>query len=103
MLFRSNDLLVRFGFAQASSYPPDIKYQEKFRTSQAQAKQEQLGIWGQACALSPQQSSQPATGANTTCPTSCRQAAAMGMQQIEKNHPCYRSSLDGDGDGIACE
>ena len=98
-----NDLLVRFGFAQASSYPPDVKYQEKFRTSQAQAKQEQLGIWGQACALSPQQSSQPATGTNTTCPTSCRQAAAMGMQQIEKNHPCYHSSLDGDGDGIACE
>lgn len=40
-----NDYLVRQGFARASSYPPDIKYQEIFRQSEAKAQAGNIGMW----------------------------------------------------------
>lgn len=41
-----NEYLVREGFAQASSYPPDIKYQEKLQSAQKIAREEKKGLWG---------------------------------------------------------
>lgn len=46
-----NDYLVQEGFAQASSYPPDVKYQELFLKSQAAAQQNKKGLWA-ACRAS---------------------------------------------------
>lgn len=40
-----NELLVREGYAKSRSYPPDVKYQEKFRSAQNQARQEGKGLW----------------------------------------------------------
>ncbi len=40
-----NELLVREGYARASSYPPDIKYQDKFRAAESQAQQAGEGLW----------------------------------------------------------
>ena len=40
-----NDLLVKQGFAQATSYPPDIKYQDLFSQSQRIAQEKNLGLW----------------------------------------------------------
>jgi len=48
-----NELLVRDGFAHASSYPPDIKYQERFRAAEKEAQEQQRGLWKQ-CDTSPQ-------------------------------------------------
>lgn len=44
-----NDYLVREGYAYASSYPPDIKYQEQFRQAEQEAKANQKGLWGSTC------------------------------------------------------
>ena len=40
-----NEDLVREGFAHASSYPPDVKYQSKFNETEKSAQAENLGLW----------------------------------------------------------
>jgi micrococcal nuclease len=40
-----NEKMVRDGYALASSYPPDVRYQDVFLTSQQQAVRENLGLW----------------------------------------------------------
>lgn len=40
-----NDHLIRQGFAHASSYPPDIKYQEQFASAQEEAMSKNIGLW----------------------------------------------------------
>jgi micrococcal nuclease len=42
-----NDYLVRQGYAYASSYPPDIKYQDQFSKAQQEATANNRGLWGQ--------------------------------------------------------
>jgi micrococcal nuclease len=41
-----NAELVRLGYAQAISYPPDIKYQDLFRQLQREARNTGKGLWG---------------------------------------------------------
>lgn len=41
-----NEYLVREGYAQSSSYPPDVKYQDRFVEAQRQAREEKKGLWG---------------------------------------------------------
>lgn len=41
-----NDYLVREGFARVMTYPPDIKYNEKLRQAEEEAKQYGRGLWG---------------------------------------------------------
>jgi len=43
-----NQQLVTEGYAISSSYPPDIKYQDKFRQAEQQARNTNKGLWG-AC------------------------------------------------------
>ncbi len=40
-----NDYLVRQGFAHASTFPPDVKYADKFREAQAEAQENNRGLW----------------------------------------------------------
>ena len=40
-----NDYLVRQGFAYATSYPPDIKYQKQFTEAQREAMKNNRGLW----------------------------------------------------------
>ena len=40
-----NEQLVKEGYAVASSYPPDIKYQEKLRLTEQEARNNQKGLW----------------------------------------------------------
>jgi micrococcal nuclease len=44
-----NATLVREGYAQASAYPPDVKYQDLFSSLQAEASEAGRGLWGTAC------------------------------------------------------
>ena len=44
----ANAELVQWGFAAASSYPPDVRHQETFRSLQQAAQAQRLGLWG-AC------------------------------------------------------
>lgn len=42
-----NDILVRDGYANASSYPPDIKYQDQFRQAEDEARTNNRGLWNE--------------------------------------------------------
>lgn len=46
-----NDYLVRQGFAQVSTYPPDVRYTPQFLEAQAEAKNNNRGLWKE-CQLS---------------------------------------------------
>lgn len=40
-----NELLVKEGFAHASSYPPDVKYQDLINNAQSEAQSQNKGLW----------------------------------------------------------
>lgn len=44
-----NDYLVREGYAHASSYPPDVKYQDQFLQAEREAREAKRGLWGNVC------------------------------------------------------
>ena len=44
-----NETLVREGYARASTYPPDVKYQTLFQAAQTQARGAKRGLWGAGC------------------------------------------------------
>lgn len=56
-----NDYLVAEGFAHASTFPPDIKYQEEFLKSERQAQASNKGLW-LSCNGNDQVTQQPLTG-----------------------------------------
>lgn len=61
-----NDYLVRQGFAQTSTYPPDVKYQEQFLEAQKEARDNNRGLW--SVCQNPQASTTPtSTGQQTGC------------------------------------
>ncbi|NTW04904.1 MAG: hypothetical protein HGA27_02125 [Peptococcaceae bacterium] len=41
-----NELLVAKGYAQVATYPPNIKYVERFVAAQKLARENNLGLWG---------------------------------------------------------
>jgi micrococcal nuclease len=44
-----NAVLVRDGYAQSSTYPPDVRHQEMFVDLQRQAREAGRGLWGAVC------------------------------------------------------
>lgn len=42
-----NKKLVAEGYAYASSYPPNVKYQTQFKLAQQQAREQNLGLWAE--------------------------------------------------------
>lgn len=42
-----NDLLLKEGFARLATYPPDVRYVELFKQSEASARAEQKGLWAE--------------------------------------------------------
>lgn len=48
-----NEYLAREGYAYSSTYPPDVKYQDRFLEVQKQAREEKKGLWGEVCNPSP--------------------------------------------------
>lgn len=40
-----NELLVREGYAKVATYPPDVKYVQRFRDAQTSAQYESRGLW----------------------------------------------------------
>jgi endonuclease YncB( thermonuclease family) len=92
--------LVRLGYAHASSYPPDIKHQDKLRQAEQQARSANKGLWGSCGTPTP-------TGANTggfvcDCSKTCAQITSCEEAQFQLNS-CGCSQRDADKDGIACD
>lgn len=44
-----NETLVKEGFAQARSYPPDVSKQELLSKAEETARNSELGLWGNTC------------------------------------------------------
>ena len=63
-----NELLVKEGFAHASSYPPDVKYQDQFQKAEQEARVNNLGLWGQCLGKISGRSSEPSSSQSS--PTS---------------------------------
>ncbi len=105
-----NAILVAMGFAYASSYPPNIRYESVFRDLERTARELGLGLWYLGVTQTV-----PETELNTEAPCNCScpdlncsrfstQAAAQRCYDYCKLHG-YRVlfRLDGDKDGRACE
>ncbi len=44
-----NEILVAEGYAQASTYPPDVKYQERLTGVEKEAREAKAGLWSGVC------------------------------------------------------
>lgn len=117
-----NEYLVREGYAQSSSYPPDVKYQNKFIEAQKLAKEENKGLWGSVCKVilspTPKTSQIQTTVSNTNAPTTstqpvsesftcscsktCAQMSSCEEAQYQLN-VCGCKARDADKDGVACD
>lgn len=110
-----NEYLVREGYAQSSTYPPDVRYQDRFIEAQRQAREEQKGLWGDACNTQPtttyttpptqtqtQPSSQTSGGYTCDCSKTCSQMSSCAEAQYQLN-VCECTVRDKDKDGIACD
>ena len=42
-----NDYLVRHGYARVYTYPPDVKYAQRFVEAEREARENNRGLWGQ--------------------------------------------------------
>lgn len=66
-----NDYLIRQGYAHSSSYPPDIKYQDQFRQAEADARDNNRGLWTECPAGTNQQSNTNTQPQIETGPNGC--------------------------------
>lgn len=124
-----NEYLVKEGYAISSSYPPDIKYQDKFVEAQRLAQEENNGLWNtSACPTAtpkPTATLKPSTPKRVTttyytpvpttqtsgstsgayvcnCSKTCPQMSSCTEAQYQLND-CGCSARDADDDGIACD
>jgi micrococcal nuclease len=122
-----NEVLVKEGFAHASAYPPDIKYQDLFRQAEQTARDQKAGLWGDVCLVKPsprpslqpspspvqpstvsQPVASPAPAAptsgefNCNCAKNCPEMSSCDEAYYQLN-TCGCSKRDGDNDGVPCE
>jgi micrococcal nuclease len=119
-----NRELVRLGFANSSTYPPDVAYQDLFLEAEREARDAGVGLWGATPTpvptAAPIVQPPPPTAAPGNCHPSYQGACLLvgqGDYDCEGgsgNGPNYirgpiyvvgydEFKLDGDGDGVACE
>lgn len=109
--------LVRTGFAQVTTYPPDVKYVDLLLAAQGQARTAAIGLWAVGTVTpAPTVATAPVpfVGGGGNCHPSyspclpivddldCTDVRAMGKAPVTIKGPdVYR--LDRDGDGLGCE
>ena len=117
-----NDYLVRMGFAEVASYPPDTSCISSFRTAQAQAESSYFGLWRPTPTtviisnpIISTQASNSSSGSGSSgsvcncnidydcCDFSTHNAAQTCFESCGGSSSYNWSRLDGDSDGIACE
>ena len=109
-----NAVLVAEGYAQVSTYPPDVKYADQFLQLQREARAAGRGLWGQAPATptpkaAPHQVCHPSYEGACLDPNASDYDCAGGSG----DGPLYTGrvrvvgpdvfGLDRDGDGIGCQ
>lgn len=107
-----NEILLEKGLARVSVFPPDVKYVDRFREIQKKAQKAKLGIWSIEDYASDkgyddskaQTSAEPKPSRNEEVYyAKCAEVRTAGKAPLHRGDPGYRSALDGDGDGVACE
>ena len=101
-----NEALVRRGYAQSSTYPPDVAHQDLFRRAQRGAREAERGLWGPR----PTETTESAaprfdcSGNLYNCSDFSTQAEAQmcydHCQALGRGDVHW---LDDDCDGVACE
>ena len=113
-----NEYLVRQGYAQVSTYPPDVKYQDLFLEAQKEAGENSRGLWG-ACVEEPTPTPTPSptppppeppetdlydcSGNIYNCSDFSTQAEAQAVFEYCGGTANDVHRLDADKDGVACE
>ena len=100
-----NERLVLEGFANASTFPPDVKYQERFRAAETTAREAEAGLWS-ACVEQP--SSSPGD-CDPAYPDVCVPPPPPDLQCGDVSFRYFRvlppdpHNFDGNNDGEGCE
>lgn len=89
--------LIGQGWATEYTVGRAHRYQGLFRNTQTAAKGEGNGMWALRAAPVPSET----VGAVRYA--SCAEAREAGVTPLHEGDPGYRSGLDGDRDGVACE
>ena len=120
-----NEKLVEEGYAQVATFPPNVKYVDRFLEAQREARAANRGLWGLSAEEQCQQTDR-GNGIGGGClgsepePTPASQSASPGSevdsnldcasfdtheeaQRVLERDPSDPHYLDGDGDGVACE
>jgi len=84
-----NAELVRLGYAQAMSYPPDVRHQDLFLRMQQEAKEAERGVWR------PVPPAHPTQGARSTDPPTL---AGHGVRIIEVDKRAEFVDIRNDGE-----
>ncbi len=125
-----NEELVKFGFAGATSFPPDVRYQRLFTDTERAARDQRLGLWGNCSGIHqalptavpptptpwpaapppPQPTAPPARGnCDASYPTICIPPPPPDLDCGDipyRRFPVRGADphrFDGDRDGIGCE
>ena len=108
--------LVRTGFAQVTTFPPDVKYVDQLLAAQTEARNAGRGLWADGASTKPAATAPaaPVTLLGGGCHPSyspclpgvvdldCADVRAMGKAPVTIKGPDdYR--LDGNGDGLGCQ
>jgi endonuclease YncB( thermonuclease family) len=94
-----NDYLVAEGYASVSTYPPDVKYQDKFKESEASARENNKGLWSQ-CQVKVEGTSDKFV--DKDCKDFKTQAEAQEFFVSQGGPEKDPHNLDADGDGKVC-
>jgi micrococcal nuclease len=101
--------LVRRGYANASSYPPDVAYQELFRAAEREAAGAGVGLWGATPESSPTPVPIAGDGCDPSYPDVCippyppdLDCGDISFRRFTVRPPDPHN-FDGDHDGIGCE
>lgn len=120
-----NETLLEEGYAQVATFPPNVKYTERFLEAQREARAANRGLWGLSAGELCQQTDR-GNGIGGGCsgsepdPQSDYQSPSAGdggdsnldcagfetheeAQRVLEEDPSDPNYLDGDGDGVACE
>lgn len=80
-----NEALLEQGLARVATFPPDVKYVDRFLAVQREARVNQVGLWADV---------------DLDCSDFASQAEAQAFFEAVSGDPHH---LDGDGNGIVCE
>jgi micrococcal nuclease len=123
-----NETLLEEGYAQVATYPPNVKYVDRFLNAQREARAANRGLWGLSAGELCQQTdrgngigggcsgseseSQPEDNSDSSVSGANPQDTNLDCagfetheeaQRVLEQDPSDPHYLDGDGDGVACE